>query len=303
MSSSVTAPSLEEKFANITVWKSGGQRAPHKPLLVLLGLGALQRREPRLMAFADVEPKLRSLLEGFGGPRTRANANYPFWRLEADGIWNVEGLDIGAVRERNREPGRQELLDRGVRAGFAPPIYEALQSDPDMIPRLAHVILDAHFPVSLHEDILAEAAIDVSRARVGSTRSQRDPTFRGRILRAYQYRCAVCGYAGRLNRIPVGLEGAHIKWLQADGPDVETNGLSLCSLHHRLFDRGVFTVTHSLQIRVSEHFDGGEVGGGLMTLFDEGELLKPRSADFHPASEYLEWHHLEVYRGVLDGAA
>lgn len=30
---------LKNHFENITVWKKGGQRAPHKPLLALYALG------------------------------------------------------------------------------------------------------------------------------------------------------------------------------------------------------------------------------------------------------------------------
>jgi putative restriction endonuclease len=40
----------------------------------------------------------------------------------------------------------------------------------------------------------------------------------------------------------LGLEAAHIKWFQAGGPDIEANGLAMCSLHHKLFDLGVFTI-------------------------------------------------------------
>lgn len=34
------------------------------------------------------------------------------------------------------------------------------------------------------------------------------------------------------------------------------NGVALCSLHHKLFDRGVFTVTESLDVVVSEQANG-----------------------------------------------
>jgi HNH endonuclease len=40
----------------------------------------------------------------------------------------------------------------------------------------------------------------------------------------------------------LGLDAAHIEWFQASGPDVVPNGLALCSLHHKIFDLGAFTV-------------------------------------------------------------
>lgn len=63
----------------------------------------------------------------------------------------------------------------------------------------------------------------------------RDPNFRNKILRAYKYSCAVCGFNVRLGNNLVGIEAAHIKWHQAGGPDREDNGIALCSMHHKLF--------------------------------------------------------------------
>ncbi len=34
---------IKEKFKHLTVWKRGGERAPHKPLLILYALGRLLR--------------------------------------------------------------------------------------------------------------------------------------------------------------------------------------------------------------------------------------------------------------------
>jgi hypothetical protein len=42
----------------------------------------------------------------------------------------------------------------------------------------------------------------------------------------------------------------------AGGPDEEFNGLALCTLHHKLFDRGVFTLSDKLNIVVSVSADG-----------------------------------------------
>ncbi len=85
----------------------------------------------------------------------------------------------------------------------------------------------------------------------GTILQERDPKFRANILRAYEYRCAVCGFDVRLGHQPFALEAAHIKWRQAGGPDLEVNGLAHCSLHHKLFDRGAFTLTNDLAVLVS----------------------------------------------------
>ncbi len=50
----------------------------------------------------------------------------------------------------------------------------------------------------------------------------------------------------------MAIEAAHIKWHQAGGPDIEQNGIALCSMHHKLFDRGVFTITNTMKLQVAK---------------------------------------------------
>ena len=42
----MTLTEIKEKFDAITVWKRGGERAPHKPLLALYAIGRALRGEP-----------------------------------------------------------------------------------------------------------------------------------------------------------------------------------------------------------------------------------------------------------------
>jgi putative restriction endonuclease len=41
---------LREKLNSIKMWQRGGERAPHKPLLLLYALGRLTHGEPIAMA-------------------------------------------------------------------------------------------------------------------------------------------------------------------------------------------------------------------------------------------------------------
>lgn len=70
-------------------------------------------------------------------------------------------------------------------------------------------------------------------------------------------RCAVCGFDVRLGTSQLGIDAAHIKWHQAGGPDVVPNAFALCVLHHKLFDRGVFSVDQGHRVIVSEQTHGG----------------------------------------------
>jgi len=76
----------------------------------------------------------------------------------------------------------------------------------------------------------------------------RNPLFREQVMRAYDCRCALCGLQGRLGHAQVGLDAAHTKRHQAGEPDETMNGLTLCALHHKRLDWGVFTLTGSLKV-------------------------------------------------------
>lgn len=59
-----------------------------------------------------------------------------------------------------------------------------------------------------------------------------------------------------MDDMPVAVEAAHIKWHQANGPDEVRNGLSLCNLHHTLFDAGAFTASQEGTVQVSRLLEG-----------------------------------------------
>lgn len=62
-------------------------------------------------------------------------------------------------------------------------------------------------------------------------------------LRAYSYRCAVCGYALKL------ADAAHIVPVSHPrGTDQVNNGLALCRLHHAAYDNGLLGVQSSYRI-------------------------------------------------------
>ena len=47
------------------------------------------------------------------------------------------------------------------------------------------------------------------------------------VLRAYEYRCAVCAYDGQVGKISVGIEAAHLKWFSHGGPEGREQPLPL----------------------------------------------------------------------------
>jgi putative restriction endonuclease len=65
------------QFDRLNVWGRGGQRAPHKPLLVLYALGRWARGERDDIPFREVDRDLTPLLKEFGPPRQSHHPGTP----------------------------------------------------------------------------------------------------------------------------------------------------------------------------------------------------------------------------------
>jgi putative restriction endonuclease len=274
----------------------GGHRAVHKPLLVLLMLARVQQFRTTRAAFDEIEDALEQLIAEFGRTsKSRPRAHYPFWYLKSDGFWTVDSVPEFLHRQDKPEPRVSSLRELRVAAGFRDDVAERLLADETLVREAATRVLGNAFPESRYVDVLNATGLQLA-IEVVATR--RDAAFRREILRAYNARCAVCGYAGRLGLQTVGVEAAHIKWVQFGGPNELPNGIALCSLHHKLFDAGAFTIkARGLQLMVSPQFDGTDATtGNLIDLASSGATLHaPTRNHEHPAPQFLDWHASEVF--------
>ena len=287
-----------------------GKYAPHKPLLLLLALARLQQGHAGPFAFTEVEEPLRQLLTEFGPSNARNTRHLPFWHLQSDSagqLWELHVPGTLTHHPKGTAPGITAMRNPEVNGSLHPDIERALLAQPAMLVDMAQLLLNNTFPESLHNDIASAVGLDLTppehKAEYASaeydtgTRRRRDKAFRDKVLRAYEYRCCVCGFDLRLGHVPVGLEAAHIQWHNVGGPDIETNGLALCALHHKLFDRGVFTVeTHSLKVLFSEHALSGTRGLTGELQHHGKDLLRPVQEDALPAPEYLDWNWKNVFK-------
>ena len=184
------------RFETLRQWGSGGERAPHKPLLVLYAIGKLLHGDNRLISYADdIEENLENLLREFGPRRDSYNPQFPFWRLQNDGIWEV--TDADQIRQTaSGDAYITDLRNYNVAAGFNKIISKQLQNDSELTFEIVRSLLDAHFPSSLHEDILQAVNIQLP-LQAFDARIWRS-NFRANILRAYEYKCAICGFDVKL---------------------------------------------------------------------------------------------------------
>jgi putative restriction endonuclease len=70
--------------------------------------------------------------------------------LRRDGIWLLD------KKANAKSPSNRQLLADEVAGGFTPEVYQLLKNDPRLVQEIAHIILDSHFPETIHQDILDE---------------------------------------------------------------------------------------------------------------------------------------------------
>lgn len=90
-----------------------------------------------------------------------------------------------------------------------------------------------------------------------------------------------------------------MRWWSHDGPDEVDNGLCLCSLHHKLFDRGVLGLGEDRRILVSQRFVGRSEASRLHVLALAGRpVIGPQPGLAPVAPHHREWHVRQVFHGA-----
>lgn len=285
-----------ERLTALRQFQDRGRRAPHKPLLVLLALSQLNATGSSALEWSAVEERLGALLSEFGTSTTTGSSSvaYPFTRLRSDGVWqlsrDVPNDNVGPL---NSEP---------IEGHFSPEIEAELRGAPATLNAVARALVESQFPLTIAPDVLSAVGLDpdvvfstAPRATVLAAR-KRDVNWRRQIVAAWDRSCAFCGFDGALGGAPVGIEAAHIRWFNFEGPDDLDNGLALCSLHHKLLDRGAIGLRDPETVIVSSAFSAvGAAGRAVYELHGRG--LRPRPGTVLPAPEYVMWHHSEVFKG------
>jgi putative restriction endonuclease len=288
-----TQEAILERVRSLSTWKRGGERAPHKPLLLLLSLSRITQGLPRLAAFSDLASPLAMLLRNYGPPRASVHPEYPFWHLQRDGLWEVIDGDSLRKSRGGSDPLKSQLISQHVQGGLPEPIYVTFRESPVFLNEVVRELLDRNFPSSLHEDILNELGLSISLLG----RRKRSGQFRANVVTAYGHGCAICGFDMKIGASDFALDAAHIKWHQVGGPDVVDNGLALCSIHHKALDRGVIGITEEQILLVSVDLHGNSWGRAWFEEFKGKPLRKPTRTKWYPRIEYLRWHFDQVFRG------
>jgi hypothetical protein len=118
--------------------------------------------------------------------------------------------------------------------------------------------------------------------------------FRSMVLASYHDQCCMC----RLSCKALLIASHIVPW--AARPELRLdprNGLSLCAMHDRAFDRGLITVDARFQILVSPGIENFRPHGVIETMFiafrDQPIHLPEK---FKPNADHLEYHRTKIYQ-------
>lgn len=128
------------------------------------------------------------------------------------------------------------------------------------------------------------------RDRIGyyGSRIVRDRIFRQVILRAYDARCAITGLKLINGGGRAEVQAAHIRPVEASGPDIVNNGLALSGTAHWMFDRGLIGLEDDLQIIISRQVNDPD---GIRSMINKtGRALPPLRPADRPHPHFLGWH-------------
>ena len=194
-------------------------------------------------------------------------------------------VERGLLNEAGGISGRAQSAVRPISpADFNRIVERGLVEEAAALPRVDA----ASAGDGLREEPAPFRLADEDRARRLVSRVVRDRVFRLVVLRAYDQRCAITGWKLINGGGRAEVEAAHIRPVEAMGPDTVGNGLALSGTVHWMFDRGLIGIADDLRILLSRQLNDADAVRGLVNA--TGRVLPPRRPGDRPHPRFLQWH-------------
>jgi putative restriction endonuclease len=196
------------------------------------------------------------------------------------------------LNEAGRVSGRAQAAVRTIPADdFNRIVGLGLDTHDELLPRSdaaggGTTVAEEQVPYQFEQD----------RVQMLTLRTVRDRVFRTRVLKAYDRRCAFTGFQFINGGGRAEVEAAHIKSVEAKGPDVIQNGVALSGTVHWMFDRGLLTIADSSEILLSNHIN--DVDGVQKILRGDGRARFPENERDRPDPAFLRWHRENCFKGA-----
>jgi putative restriction endonuclease len=201
-------------------------------------------------------------------------------------------IEQGVLNEEGRISGRAQSAVRPLsQSDFNRIVSLGLNESKPVLPRVGEELP----PLSFHEE-QTPFEFEQSRDRLSFTVSRivRDRIFRQTVLRAYSERCAISGLKLINGKGRAEVAAAHIRSVEANGPDIVSNGIALSGTVHWMFDRGMISLSDNLQILISRQANDPDSIRSLINK--DGYALPPQRLSERPHPHFLQWHREHCFK-------
>ncbi len=205
-------------------------------------------------------------------------------------------IERGVLNDAGRISGRAQAAVRPISASdFNRILSVGLAEDQPELPR-SDIAIDAIRPSGLAESTQTPFIFEQERVRVAqlSSRIVRDRLFRRLILQAYDKRCAITGLKLINGGGRAEVDAAHIRSVEANGPDILSNGIALSGTAHWMFDRGLIGLSDNLEVLISRQANDRDSIQGLINK--TGRAIVPAGVHERPHPQFLQWHRENTFK-------
>jgi putative restriction endonuclease len=201
-------------------------------------------------------------------------------------------VEQGLLNEAKKLSGRAQAAVRPITASDFNQILElGLEDSITLLPRTNEIGIGSGF-----EETQSVYVIDGEREKVErlTTRIVRDRVFRKIVIKAYNERCAITGLKLINGGGRAEVAAAHIRPVEHNGPDIINNGIALSGTAHWMFDRGLISLSDSLEILISRQANDAESIRGFIN--QSGHAFQPERAKDRPHPHFLKWHRENCFK-------
>lgn len=202
--------------------------------------------------------------------------------------------ELSVLNEFGRVSGRAQAAMRVIpEADFNRIVSSGIPDDDSLLPRVgAYEGAEVKGVAEEASSFVFEQVRD--RTAYLTNRIVRDRVFRSKVLRAYDSTCAFTSLKLINGRGRAEAEAAHIRPVEANGPDIVSNGIALSGTVHWMFDRGLLSLTDELEILVSRHIN--DQSSIQHVLNPSRRASPPLHLSMRPHPRFLEWHRQNCFK-------
>jgi len=201
--------------------------------------------------------------------------------------------ELSVLNDFGRVSGRAQAAMRVIpEADFNRIVSRGIPDEDSLLPRVGAYAAEGNGVAEERSPFVFEQVRD--RTAHLTNRIVRDRVFRSKVLQAYDSTCAFTSLRLINGGGRAEAEAAHIRPVEANGPDIVSNGIALSGTVHWMFDRGLLSLSDELEILVSRHINDQSSIQHLLN--PSGRASLPLHLSMRPHPRFLEWHRQYCFK-------